>query len=115
MTKNDATEKAIGIGFSREKFRANRLDYILFFIFHVVFSCAIFSIHETVVFVEVVGILLVAPIFSFINVEFFRKQNFDYFVYMAIFKVLLVAFVYLQYHVNEWLLRLWFLATAVGQ
>ncbi len=94
------------IGFSSVKFREHRFDYIFFFMFHVVFSCVIFSIHEAVVLVEIIGIVLVAPIFSFLNVGFFRPQSIDYFMYQAIFKVLLIAFGYFQYHVNELLLSL---------
>ena len=55
------------IGFSRAKFEEHRVDYIFFFLIHVVFSCVIFSIHETVVLVEVIGILLVAPIYAVIQ------------------------------------------------
>lgn len=55
------------IGFSRAKFEENRFDYIFFFVIHIVFSCVIFSIHETVVLVDIIGILLVAPIYAMIQ------------------------------------------------
>lgn len=93
-------------GFSRARFEENRFDYIFFFVIHVVFSCVIFSIHETVVLVEVIGILLVAPIYAVIHVPIFNNEKIDYFMCQAIFKVLLIAFGYLQYNVNELLLSL---------
>lgn len=94
------------IGFSRARFEENCVDYIFFFVIHIVFSCVIFSVHETVVLIEVIGILLVAPIYAVIHVPIFIHEKIDYFIFLAIFKVLLIAFGYLQYNVNELLLSL---------
>lgn len=95
---------------SRRKFKEDRFSYIFFFIVHVVFSCVIFSLHETVNVAEIVGIFLVAPLFSLLTTEIVCKPDLDYFVCLAVLKVILIFFVYIQYHVNEFLVNMSFFA-----
>ena len=84
--------------------------YLFYYFLYVVFSCVIFSIHETVVFVEVVGIFAIGFIFAFINTElFFRLEaKFKFKIYNwynPIALLFLIIFLYVQYFVNEGLLR----------
>jgi hypothetical protein len=95
---------------SSSKFKKHRFSYLFFFIVHVVFSCVIFSLHETVTVAEIVGILLVAPLFSLLTTEIICKPNLDYFVCLAVLKVILFSFVYFQHHVNEFMVKMSFLA-----
>ena len=96
---------------SRRKFKEDRFSYIFFFIVHVAFSCVIFSLHETVTVNEIVGIFIVAPVYSLLTTEIICKPNLDYFVCLAVLKVILISFVYIQYQVNEFLVNMSFLAT----
>lgn len=96
---------------SRSKFKKDRFSYLFFFIFHVVFSCVIFSLHETVTVNEIVGIFLVAPLFSLTTTVIVCKPNLDYFACLAVLKVILISFVYFQYHVNEFLVNMSFFAS----
>jgi len=70
----------------------------------------IFSLHETVTVNEIVGIFLVATVYSLLTTEIVCKPNLDYFVCLAVLKVTLISFVYIQYHVNEFMVKMSFLA-----
>lgn len=81
-----------------------KYEYMFFYIFYIIFSCILFSISEIVVVNEVISITLVATLYALINSEIFGRTNFGFYGYQTIGTPIIILFVYLQYHINEFVL-----------
>ena len=62
---------------SSSKFKKHRFSYLFFFIVHVVFSCVIFGLQETVTVIEIVGIFLVGRRVFVVNRRGRLQAQFD--------------------------------------
>ena len=78
-----------------------KYEYMFFYVFYIIFSCVLFSISEIVVINEVVSFVLMAILYAFINSEIFGRANYGYYGYQTISIPIIILFIYLQYHVNE--------------
>jgi len=85
------------------KSKEYKYEYLFFVSFYILFSSTIFSISEFVVVSEVIGIAVMALLYALVNSEIFGRGNFGYYSYQAIGIPILLAFVYFQYHVNEFI------------
>ena len=78
-----------------------KYEYMFFYVFYIAFSCVLFSINEIVVINEVISFTLVAILYAFVNSEIFGRVSFGFYGYQAIGIPIIILFIYLQYHVNE--------------
>jgi len=81
-----------------------KYEYMFFYVFYIIFSCVLFSISEIVVINEIVSITLVALLYALVNAEVFGRANFGFFGYQAVGIPIIIIFVYLQHHINEFVL-----------
>jgi len=83
------------------KSKSYQYEYLFFLIFYMAFSSFIFSISRDLTFSIIATIALTGLLYAFIVTEIVTRRDFGYFGYQLICIPILIAFMYLQYHLLE--------------